>query len=70
VYLAASAHRGHNVALKVCKTLRDEAAGRQFLEREYTAVMAVRSPLVVEIYDYGVHAGFEYWRWSTCRGAT
>ena len=22
--------------------------------------MAVRSPLVVEIYDYGVHAGFEY----------
>jgi len=60
VYLAASARRGHNVALKVCKTLRDEAAGRQFLEREYTAVMAVRSPLVVEIYDYGVHAGFEY----------
>jgi DNA-binding NarL/FixJ family response regulator len=60
VYLASSAHRGHNVALKVCKTLRDEAAGRQFLEREYTAVMAVRSPLVVEIYDYGVHAGFEY----------
>ncbi len=60
VYLAASTHRGYNVALKVCKTLRDEAAGRQFLEREYTAVMAVRSPLVVEIYDYGVHAGFEY----------
>jgi DNA-binding NarL/FixJ family response regulator len=60
VYLAAGARRGHNVALKVCKTLRDEAAGRQFLEREYTAVMAVRSPLVVEIYDYGVHAGFEY----------
>jgi DNA-binding NarL/FixJ family response regulator len=60
VYLAASAQRGHNVALKVCKTLRDEAAGRQFLEREYTAVMGVRSPLVVEIYDYGVHAGFEY----------
>ena len=55
-----AARRGHNVALKVSKTLRDEAAGRQFLEREYTAVMAVRSPLVVEIYDYGVHAGFEY----------
>ena len=60
VYLASSAQRGHNVALKVSKTLRDEAAGRQFLEREYTAIMAVRSPLVVEIYDYGVHAGFEY----------
>ncbi|MBV8405767.1 MAG: protein kinase, partial [Gammaproteobacteria bacterium] len=60
VYLASSAPRGHNVALKVSKTLRDEAAGRQFLEREYTAIMAVRSPLVVEIYDYGVHGGFEY----------
>jgi CheY-like chemotaxis protein len=60
VYLATSSHRGHNVALKVSKTLRDEAAGKQFLEREYTAIMAVRSPLVVEIYDYGVHAGFEY----------
>jgi DNA-binding response OmpR family regulator len=60
VYLASSTHRGHNVALKVSKTLRDEAAGRQFLEREYTAVMAVRSPLVVEIYDYGIHGGFEY----------
>jgi DNA-binding response OmpR family regulator len=60
VYLATSVHRGHNVALKVSKTLRDEAAGRQFLEREYTAIMAVRSPLVVEIYDYGVHGGFEY----------
>jgi DNA-binding NarL/FixJ family response regulator len=60
VYLASSAARGHNVALKVSKSLRDEAAGRQFLEREYTAVLAIKSPLVVEIYDYGVHAGFEY----------
>jgi CheY-like chemotaxis protein len=60
VYLASSAARGHNVALKVSKTLRDEVAGRQFLEREYTAVLAIKSPLVVEIYDYGVHAGFEY----------
>jgi DNA-binding NarL/FixJ family response regulator len=60
VYLAMSAARGHNVALKVAKTLRDEAAGRQFLEREYTAVLTLKSPLVAEIYDYGVHAGFEY----------
>ena len=60
VYLASSLQRAHNVALKVSKTLRDEAAGRQFLEREYTAIMAIKSPLVVEIYDYGVHAGFEY----------
>ena len=60
VYLATSSHRGHNVALKVSKKLREEALGRQALEREYTAIMAVRSPLVVEIYDYGVYAGFEY----------
>src|SRR4029077_10853084 len=60
VYLASSAHRGHNVALKVSKKLRDESAERQVLEREYTAIMAVHSPLVVEIYDYGVYAGFEY----------
>jgi DNA-binding response OmpR family regulator len=60
VYLATSAALGHNVAVKVSKTLRDEAAGRQFLEREYTAIMAIRDPSVVRIYDYGVHAGFEY----------
>jgi eukaryotic-like serine/threonine-protein kinase len=60
VYLATSLARAHNVALKISKSLRDEAAGKQFLEREYTAIQAVKSPLVVEIYDYGVHAGFEY----------
>jgi DNA-binding response OmpR family regulator len=60
VYLASSAQRGHNVALKVSKTLRDDVAGRQFLEREYTAIVSVRSQRVVEIYDYGVHSGFEY----------
>ena len=60
VYLASSAERGHNVALKVSKTLRDEVAGRQFLEREYSAIASVRSQRVVEIYDYGVHGGFEY----------
>jgi len=60
VYLATSISLGINVALKVSKTLRDDAAGRQFLEREYTAIIAIRDPLVVQIYDYGVHAGFEY----------
>jgi DNA-binding NarL/FixJ family response regulator/predicted Ser/Thr protein kinase len=60
VYLATSISLGVNVALKVSKTLRDDAAGRQFLEREYTAIIAIRDPLVVQIYDYGVHAGFEY----------
>ena len=60
VYLATSASLGRNVALKVSKSLRDEAGGRQFLEREYTAIVAIRDPSVVQIYDYGVHAGFEY----------
>jgi DNA-binding response OmpR family regulator len=60
VYVATSAARNENVALKVSKTLRDEAAGRQFLEREYTAIVAIRDPSVVQIYDYGVHAGYEY----------
>jgi DNA-binding NarL/FixJ family response regulator len=60
VYVATSAILNENVALKVSKTLRDEAAGRQFLEREYTAIVAIRDPSVVQIYDYGVHAGYEY----------
>jgi DNA-binding NarL/FixJ family response regulator len=60
VYVATSAALGENVALKVSKTLRDEAAGRQFLEREYTAIVAIRHPSVVQIHDYGVHAGYEY----------
>jgi DNA-binding response OmpR family regulator/aminoglycoside phosphotransferase len=60
VYLATSARLGHNVALKVSKTLRDETAGRQFLEREFTAIAAIRHPSVVQIHDYGVHAGYEY----------
>jgi DNA-binding response OmpR family regulator len=60
VYVATSAALGENVALKVSKTLRDEVAGRQFLEREYTAIVAIRDPSIVQIYDYGVHAGYEY----------
>jgi serine/threonine protein kinase len=60
VYVATSAALNENVALKVSKTLRDEAAGRQFLEREYTAIVAIRDPSVVQIHDYGVHAGYEY----------
>src|SRR6185312_1864689 len=60
VYVATSLARGHNVAIKVSKTLRDDAAGRQFLEREYTAIAAIHDPCVVQIYDYGVHAGYEY----------
>lgn len=60
VYVATSEKLGRNVALKVSKTLRDDAAGRQFLEREYTAIVAIHDPSVVQIHDYGVHAGYEY----------
>jgi len=60
VYLATSSALGHNIALKVSKTMRDEAAGRQFLEREYTAIVAIKDPAVVRIYDYGVHNGHEF----------
>ena len=60
VYLATSAALGRNIALKVSKTVRDEVAGRQFLEREYTAIVAIRDPAVVQIHDYGVHGGHEY----------
>jgi DNA-binding response OmpR family regulator len=60
VYLARSHAAGQDVALKVSKTSRDETASRQFLEREYTAITAIRDPAVVRIHDYGIHAGFEY----------
>jgi DNA-binding response OmpR family regulator len=60
VYVATSAALNHNIALKVSKTLRDEAAGRQFLQREYTAIVAIRDPSIVQIHDYGIHAGYEY----------
>jgi DNA-binding response OmpR family regulator len=60
VYLATSASLGRDVALKVSKTQRDDAGGKQFLEREYTAIVAVRDPRVVQIYDYGVQGGYEY----------
>ncbi len=60
VYLATSAALGHNIALKVSKTIRDDVAGRQFLEREYTAIAAIKDPSVVQIHDYGVHTGHEF----------
>jgi DNA-binding NarL/FixJ family response regulator len=60
VYLAASDELpGRPVALKVMKAPRDEATAGQ-LEREYSAIMAVQSPSIVMIYDYGVRSGREY----------
>jgi serine/threonine protein kinase len=60
VYVASSHALGHKVAVKVSKTLRDDTAGRQFLEREYRAIVAIRHPAVVRIFDYGVQGGFEF----------
>jgi serine/threonine protein kinase len=60
VYLATSAQLGHNIALKVSKTVRDDTGGRQFLEREYTAIAAIKHAAVVQIHDYGVHTGHEF----------
>jgi len=60
VYLATSTTLGHNIALKVSKTMRDDAAGRQFLEREYTAIVAIKDASVVQIFDYGIHNGHEF----------
>jgi DNA-binding response OmpR family regulator len=61
VYLAASAALGTDVALKVSRTSREGNAGRQALEREYKAILAIRHPSVVSIHDYGITAqGLEY----------
>ncbi|HET9108511.1 MAG TPA: protein kinase [Steroidobacteraceae bacterium] len=60
VYLAASAALGADVALKVSKSLREGNAGRQALEREYKAILAIRHPSVVRIHDYGLEKGLEY----------
>jgi eukaryotic-like serine/threonine-protein kinase len=60
VYLAESEALGHDVALKVSRSLRDEESDRQLLAREYAALSAIYHPCIVEIYDYGVHANREY----------
>jgi len=61
VYLAHSASLGRYVALKISKP---SASGNpeetQTFAREYAAISAVRHPAVVEIYDYGFHAGREF----------
>lgn len=60
VYLATSAALGSDVALKVSRTSREGNAERQALEREYKAILAIRDPAVVRIYDYGLENGLEY----------
>ncbi|HVY80616.1 MAG TPA: protein kinase [Steroidobacteraceae bacterium] len=59
VYLAHSESLGRDVALKV--SLGDaDSDSHKILEREFAAVARIRHPAVVELHDYGVHAGREY----------
>ena len=60
VYFAYSITLGRNVALKISKpTIEDADECREFA-REYAAICAVQHRSVVEIYDYGFHAGREF----------
>jgi DNA-binding response OmpR family regulator len=61
VYLAHSAVLDRYVALKVSKPAASGSADdcREFA-REYAAISAVHDPSVVEIHDYGYHAGREF----------
>jgi eukaryotic-like serine/threonine-protein kinase len=59
VYLAVSESLGRDVALKVSLGEADSDA-HKILEREFAAVARIRHPAVVELFDYGVHAGREY----------
>ncbi|HTW75402.1 MAG TPA: protein kinase [Steroidobacteraceae bacterium] len=61
VYLAHSAVLGRYVALKITRPAPGASpeASREFA-REYAAISAIRHPSVVEIYDYGYHAGREF----------
>jgi eukaryotic-like serine/threonine-protein kinase len=59
VYLAHSEALGRDVALKVTIGESDEDQ-QQLLAREFEAVSRINHPAVVELHDYGVHAGREY----------
>ncbi len=60
VYLAVSEALGREIALKVSSVESDEPGGHHLLAREYEAVSGIRHPAIVELHDYGVHAGREY----------
>ncbi|MEZ5515463.1 MAG: protein kinase [Steroidobacteraceae bacterium] len=71
VYLAMSAALERKVALKISKRVRDEpgpagenddsvTVDRALFEREYHALATVHDTSVVQIFDYGTHAGREY----------
>lgn len=60
VFLAMSDALGREIALKVSSIPTDEVGGRHLLAREYEAISGIRHPSVVELHDYGVHAGCEF----------
>ncbi|HWG76095.1 MAG TPA: protein kinase [Steroidobacteraceae bacterium] len=61
VYLAQSAVLGRYVALKVTKpTATPSSEDSREFAREYAAISAIHHASVVEIYDYGYHAGREF----------
>lgn len=61
VYLASAADRDDHVALKVSEPVDvDDSNIYEQLAREYQAIAALDDPAVVDIYDYGMHAGREY----------
>jgi eukaryotic-like serine/threonine-protein kinase len=61
VYLAQSDALGRDVALKVTvEEGSEDTSSHQMLAREYEAISNISHPAVVELHDYGVHAGREY----------
>ncbi len=61
VYLACAPDMDQNVALKVSEEQDcDGEQAREWLAREYQAIAEITHPGVIDIYDYGVHAGREY----------
>jgi len=60
VWLARAAALERPVALKVSSPERGEGNDAPQFAREYAAIAAMRSPDIVDIYDYGVHDGREF----------
>ncbi len=60
VWLARSSALERPVALKVSTPARSEVNDAPQFAREYGAIAAIRSPDIIDIYDYGVHDGREF----------
>lgn len=60
VWLARSAALERPVALKLSSPQHGDSNDAPQFAREYAAIAAMRSPDIVDIYDYGVHDGREF----------